>query len=201
VAVALLAPRRRPEHLVEVPALTDDALIAAAVAGNGESFGTLVERYDRAVYHLAYRTLHDVEEAKDATQEAFMKAYRALHTFRPGAKFSTWIFTIVYHACCDRLARRKRLSDAELPDRADPAAGPEALAEASDDARRLRAAIEGLPEKYRTVITLFHLQGKQYEEIATVLDLPMGTVKTHLFRAKELLRKALGDTIAERGPL
>jgi RNA polymerase sigma-70 factor (ECF subfamily) len=128
-----------------------------------------------------------------------MKAYRALHTFRPGAKFSTWIFTIVYHACCDRLARRKRWSDAELPDRADPSAGPEALAEAGDDARRLRAAIEALPEKYRTVITLFHLQGKQYDEIATVLDLPMGTVKTHLFRAKELLRKALGDQIAERG--
>jgi len=185
--------------LVEVPAVTDDALIAASVAGNGEAFGTLVERYERAVYHLAYRTLHDAEEAKDATQEAFMKAYRALHTFRPGAKFSTWIFTIVYHACCDRLARRKRWSDAELPDRADPSAGPEALAEAGDDARRLRAAIEALPEKYRTVITLFHLQGKQYDEIATVLDLPMGTVKTHLFRAKELLRKALGDHIAERG--
>jgi RNA polymerase sigma-70 factor (ECF subfamily) len=185
--------------LVEVPAVTDDALIAAAVAGNGEAFGTLVERYERAVYHLAYRTLRDVEEAKDATQDAFMKAYRALNTFRPGAKFSTWIFTIVYHACCDRLARRKRWSDAELPDRADPSAGPEALAEAGDDARRLRAAIEALPEKYRTVITLFHLQGKQYDEIATVLDLPMGTVKTHLFRAKELLRKALGDHIAERG--
>jgi RNA polymerase sigma-70 factor (ECF subfamily) len=185
--------------LVETPSVTDDALIAAAVAGNGDAFGTLVERYDRAVYHLAYRTLHDVEEAKDATQEAFLKAYRALHTFRPGAKFSTWIFTIVYHACCDRLARRKRWSDAELPDRADPSAGPDLLAEASDDAHRLRAAIAALPEKYRTVITLFHLQGKQYEEIATVLDLPMGTVKTHLFRAKELLRKALGDHIAERG--
>jgi len=184
---------------VEVPALTDDALIASALAGSGDAFGTLVERYERAVYHLAYRTLRDAEEAKDATQEAFMKAYRALNTFRPGAKFSTWIFTIVYHACCDRLARRKRWSDAELPDRADPAAGPEALAEASDDAHRLRAAIEALPEKYRTVITLFHLQGKQYDEIATVLDLPMGTVKTHLFRAKELLRKALGDQIAERG--
>jgi RNA polymerase sigma-70 factor (ECF subfamily) len=186
-------------RLVEAPAITDDALIAAAVAGRGEAFGTLVERYERAVYHLAFRTLRDAEEAKDATQEAFFKAYRALRTFRPGAKFSTWIFTITYHACCDRIARRKRFTNDELPDRADPGAGPAELAERADAAVRLRAAIDGLPEKYRTVVTLFHLQGKQYEEIAAVLDLPMGTVKTHLFRAKELLRKALGDVVAEQG--
>ncbi|GAC1417379.1 MAG: sigma-70 family RNA polymerase sigma factor [Candidatus Velthaea sp.] len=187
------------ERQVWAPAavITDDELIAAAIAGQAEAFGTLVERYERSVYHLAYRTLHDVEEAKDATQEGFFKAYRALRTFRPGAKFSTWIFSITYHACCDRLARRKRFSSEEMPDRADPAAGPEALTERGDDARRLRAAIDALPEKYRTVITLFHLAGKQYGEIAEVLDLPMGTVKTHLFRAKELLRKALGDTTAE----
>jgi len=184
---------------VEVPALTDDALIAAAVAGRNEAFGTLVERYERAVYHLAFRTLRDTEEAKDAAQEAFFKAYRALRTFRPGAKFSTWIFTITYHACCDRLARRKRYSNDELPDRADPGAGPAELAERTDTAVRLRAAIDDLPEKYRAVVTLFHLQGRQYEEIAAVLDLPMGTVKTHLFRAKELLRKALSDVVAEQG--
>lgn len=185
---------------VQSPAavVTDDELIASAIAGRAEAFGILVERYDRAVYHLAYRTLHDVEDAKDATQEAFFKAYRALRTFRPGAKFSTWIFTIAYHACCDRLARRKRFSGDELPDRADPAAGPETLAVRGDEAGRLRAAIDALPEKYRTVITLFHVSGKQYEEIAEVLGLPMGTVKTHLFRAKELLRKALADSTPER---
>ncbi|MFN2461528.1 MAG: RNA polymerase sigma factor [Candidatus Velthaea sp.] len=176
----------------------DDVLVAAAVAGNAEAFGTLVERYERAVFHLTLRTLRDAEEAKDATQEAFFKAYRALHTFRPGAKFSTWIFTIAYHACCDRLARRKRYSPDELHETADPAAGPETQAERNDEARRLHSAVDALPEKYRTVVTLFHLQGKQYEEIAAVLDLPMGTVKTHLFRAKELLRKALEETTLEK---
>ncbi len=191
MATALLdAPRAEPIVSAPGPA-TDDELIAAAIAGRAAAFGTLVERYERAVYHLAYRTLRDSEDAKDATQEAFFKAFRALRTFRPGAKFSTWILTIAYHASCDRLARRKRFSGDALPDRADPAAGPEVHAELADDARRLRAAIDALPEKYRTVITLYHLQNKQYEEIAQVLDLPMGTVKTHLFRAKELLRKAL----------
>jgi RNA polymerase sigma-70 factor (ECF subfamily) len=78
-----------------------------------------------------------------------------------------------------------------MPDRADAGPGPEQQAIALDEASRLRAAIDALPEKYRTVITLFHLQGRQYEEIAGVLGLPMGTVKTHLFRAKEQLRRLL----------
>lgn len=163
------------------------------LGGDSEAFAALVGRYDRAVYHLAYRTLHDVEEARDVAQEAFFKAYRSLRTFKQGSKFSTWIFAIAYHACCDRLNRRKRYSSDEMPDRADPGPGPEREAIAHDEARRLRAAIDALPEKYRTVITLYHLQGKQYDEIAEVLGLPMGTVKTHLFRAKEQLRKLLDD--------
>jgi RNA polymerase sigma-70 factor, ECF subfamily len=187
-----------PAVLAEVPRIRehdsgpdDGEVVAMVLGGNPEAFTLLVERYDRAVYHLAYRTLQNVEEARDAAQEAFFKAYRSLRTFKPGSKFSTWIFAIAYHACCDRLSRRKRFSQEELPDRADPAPGPEHQAIALDDARRLRAAIDVLPEKYRTVITLYHLQGKQYEEIARVLGLPLGTVKTHLFRAKEQLRKLL----------
>ena len=160
------------EPPVAAPVVDDQALIAAPLAGRSDAFGELVSRYERAVYHLAVRTLHDPTEAEDAAQEAFFKAYRALNTSRPGAKFSTWIFTICYRACCDRLGKRKRLSRDELPNRADPSAGPEALAERNDEARRLRAAIDGLPEKYRAVVTLYHLQGKQYEEIATVLNLP-----------------------------
>ena len=176
---------------VAAPVVDDQALISAVLAGRTDAFEEIVIRYERAVYNLAVRTLRDSTEAQDATQEAFFKAYRALHTFRPGAKFSTWIFTICYRLCCDRLAKRKRFSGDELPDRADPSAGPAALAERNDEALRLRAAIDALPEKYRAVITLYHLQGKQYEEIASVLNLPLGTVKTHLFRAKEQLRKAL----------
>jgi len=174
------------------PAPSDDGiLVATALAGRAEAFGTLVERYERAVYHLCLRTMRDPDEAADCTQEAFFKAFRSLATFKPGSRFSTWIFSIAYHACCDRLGRKKRYSNDEMPERADPAPGPAAVAERNDEAQLLRAAIEALPEKYRTVITLYHLQGRQYEEIAEVLKLPMGTVKTHLFRAKELLRKAL----------
>ena len=189
VAAAVMeAPAIDPATTVD-----DQTLVTEALAGRGEAFGTLVERYDRAVYHLAYRTLRDAEEARDVAQEAFFKAFRSLRTFRPGAKFSTWIFSITYHACCDRLNRRKRYSNEELPERADPGAGPEQEAIAGDEARRLRAAIAQLPEKYRSVITLYHLQGSQYDEIAQVLEIPIGTVKTHLFRAKEQLRRMLNQ--------
>lgn len=187
---ALLA--EAPRLLVR-PVPDDGDLVALTLRGNSDAFATLVERYDRAVYHLAYRTLRDVEEARDATQEAFFKAFRSLRTFKPGAKFSTWIFAIAYHGCCDRLSRRKHYTGDELPERADAGPGPEQQVIDLDRATRLRSAIEALPEKYRTVITLFHLQGKQYDEIATVLGLPMGTVKTHLFRAKEQLRRLLGE--------
>jgi RNA polymerase sigma-70 factor (ECF subfamily) len=193
MGVALLA-----EPPAESPEVTDGDLIAAALGGAGDAFAALLERYERAVYHLAYRTLRNVEEAEDATQDAWLKAYRALTTFRPEARFSTWIFTICYRVCCDRLAKRKRQSGAEISDVADPAAGPERLYERSDEAARLRRAIEALPEKYRVAITLFHLQDQRYEEIALTLGLPLGTVKTHLFRAKELLRTALDDTAAGR---
>ena len=190
--MAALAQAPNPGRMTTGP--EDGQLVAMTLRGHPEAFATLVERYDRAVYHLAYRTLHDVEDARDATQEAFFKAFRSLRTFKPGARFSTWIFAIAYHACCDRLNRRKRYSNEELPDRADAGPGPEQQAIALDEAQRLRDAIDALPEKYRTVITLFHLQGKQYEEIANVLGLPMGTVKTHLFRAKEQLRRLLSGT-------
>ncbi len=189
---ALAQPGARVSARTGTLEVDDDAtLVAATLAGRSEAFGTLIERYERAVYNLCLRTLRDAEEAKDASQEAFLKAFRAMRTFRPDAKFSTWIFSIAYHACCDRFNRRKRYSDSELPERADPGPGPDAVLERRDEAAELRAAIDALPEKYRAVVTLYHLQGHQYEEIARVLDLPMGTVKTHLFRAKEQLRRQL----------
>ncbi len=182
-----------------ISGISDQDLIVGALAGNGEAFGVLVERYERAVYNLCLRMLRNVEDAKDATQEAFLKAYRALRTFKLGARFSTWILTIAYNASCDRLAKRKHDSGVELPERADQRPGPAEEIEREDEARALRRAIDTLPEKYRAVITLYHLQGLQYDDIALILGLPMGTVKTHLFRGKELLRQRLSSESEDDG--
>lgn len=179
--------------MAAIPALSDQDLVTGTLAGNGQDFEVLVGRYERAVYNLALRMLRNAEDAKDATQEAFFKAYRSLRTFKTGAKFSTWILAIAYNASCDRLAKRRHFSNSEIPERADPGPGPAEQTEREDEAERLRRTIDALPDKYRAVITLYHLQGKQYDEIATILGVPMGTVKTHLFRAKELLRRRLNE--------
>jgi RNA polymerase sigma-70 factor (ECF subfamily) len=189
VAVAF---KERP--VVQLPVDDDEAFVRAALSGQPEAFGVLVERYERAVFTLTLRMMRDRDDASDAAQDAFYRAFRSLHTYRPGAKFSTWLFTIAHNCCIDRLNRRNRFAGSEITDYADAAPGPEARYEQDDEARRLRAAVDALPEKYRVVVTLYHLQHRQYEEIARVLGLPIGTVKTHLFRAKELLRKRLNET-------
>jgi RNA polymerase sigma-70 factor (ECF subfamily) len=179
---------------VQLPVDDDEAFVRAALSGQPEAFGVLVERYERAVFTLTLRMMRDRDDASDCAQDAFYRAFRSLHTYRPGARFSTWLFTIAHNCCIDRLNRRNRFAGGEITDYADAAPGPEARYEQDDEARRLRAAVDALPEKYRVVITLYHLQHRQYEEIARVLGLPIGTVKTHLFRAKELLRKRLNET-------
>src|SRR5579872_2290529 len=116
-----------------ISGISDQDLVVGALGGDGASFGVLVERYERAVYNLCLRMLRNVEDAKDASQEAFFKAYRSLRTFKLGAKFSTWILTIAYNTSCDRLSQRKHDSSAELPDRADARPGPAEETEREDE--------------------------------------------------------------------
>jgi len=190
VALTLALPSRSTTY-PPTASSGDAACVARTLSGEPDAFETLVVRYDRAVYHLCLRTMRDPGEARDCAQETFFKAYRSLRTYKPSGRFSTWILAIAYHACCDRLERRKRFASGDVPDVPDLMPGPDLLAERADAARTLRAAVDALPERYRTVIALYHLQGKQYDEIARILGLPLGTVKTHLFRAKALLREAL----------
>ncbi|MDE2571609.1 MAG: sigma-70 family RNA polymerase sigma factor [bacterium] len=171
----------------------DRRLVLAAMRGEHEAFAALVHAYEQPVYHFASRTLRHGEEAADVTQETFVKAYRGLRIFRPELRFSTWLFSIAYHACCDRMGKRRRLSGDEPPDRQDPGPGPEELALRRDLQGRMQAAIARLPERYRAVVTLFYLNDRSYEEVAAILGVPLGTVKTHLHRAKERLRVMLAS--------
>lgn len=176
------------------------ALVRQAVAGRSSAFNALVECYQRRLYLYCYRMLGNADDASDAVQEAFVRAWRNIATFRTEQPFSPWLYRIAHNVCIDGLRRRPNaLSlDVEMSEGRDPAdraAGPEEAAEAAETRRMIRAAIADLPEKYRAVMLLRHGQGMSLDEIAEALGLPLNTVKVHLFRARERMRGRLSETL------
>ena len=177
---------------------TEQHLIQRAQNGDHDAFAALVTEHQRYVYNLALRVLKNEEEALDLAQETFVRAWTALPNFRGQSQFRTWLYRIVTNLCYNRLPNLRRslneLGDeviAEMPGTeptfADPAQGLES--------RELRSylyeAIDHLDENYRLLISLRYQNELSYDEIAIMLNLPLGTVKTGLFRAKEQLRRAL----------
>ena len=174
---------------------SDDALLLAAREGSREAFGLLAMRYRDALTRYAYRYVRDRHEAGDVAQEALLRAFRHLDTFQRDRSFQTWLFVIARNAAFDVLRRRERIAAGAVPDEGIPssAPGPEERAVRDDEARIVRCALAALPGRYREPIELYYLSGLRYRDIALVLGLPIGTVKTHIARAKQRLRNALED--------
>jgi RNA polymerase sigma-70 factor (ECF subfamily) len=155
-----------------------------------------VNIYARYVYNLALRVVRNPQEAEDLSQEAFLRAWRYLPSFRREAKFSTWLYRIVTNLCYNRLPRLKReLNEitldegaVDLPDQRQ-SVEPALITEDLKD--HLHKAMDDLPQGYRLLITLRHQQAMSYAEIAETTGMPLGTVKTGLFRARNLLREAI----------
>ncbi len=194
---ALVKGETRTITLVEQ---TDAELVKHTLGGNTQAYNNLVQRYQRQVYNLAYRMLGNAEDAGDLVQETFLRAYNALGTFRQDASFLTWLYKIASNLCIDHLRSRKAKGalslDVELAEGREPAAdarscGPEEAAMRDSVKDVVQRAIKNLPERYRLVVTMRHLQDMSVEEIAQALNMPTGTVKTHLFRAREMLRERL----------
>lgn len=164
-------------------------LVSRCQAGDETAFGELVDHYKNLVYAMVYRMVNDRNQADDLAQEVFLKVHRGLPYFRGEARLSTWIYRIVANVCVQARTRRRELQPAAagLPDRGAPD-GAFADLELRD---RLEKAIAQLPDQYRMLIAAHYLQGVQYEALAESLNLPLGTVKTHLYRAKKLLREIL----------
>ncbi len=173
--------------------LDDDVLVARASAGNDNpAFAELVRRHQGKVRGLLLRLTNNPSLADDLAQEVFLRAYRGLVGFEGRSRFSTWLYRIAYNVFLNHRTRTREL--ACLPeDYESHAAAPESeLSPQRYDLRRdLADAVTRLPERYRAVVTLYYLEDVSYPEIAEVLDLPLGTVKTHLHRAKKLLREHL----------
>ena len=183
---------------------TDYELIDEAIDGNEASYGIIMERYKNSLHGIIYRMVRNQEETQDLVQEAFIKAYKALRTFNKQYSFSTWLFKIASNNCIDHL-RKKRLStisiDAPIEtmdgsitqDIPDSTYNPEKDIIRNEVINTIHHTIDQLPKKYREVINLRHKQDKSYEEIATELELPIGTVKARIFRAREILKKSLRE--------
>jgi RNA polymerase sigma-70 factor (ECF subfamily) len=172
----------------------DAELVARACEGDEAAFEQLVLRHQRYVFNLAYRVLGDYAEAEDMTQEAFVRVWRGLSGFRGQAQFTTWLYRIVHNLCLNRLPglRRELLQTEPLEEvLADPGPSLTDLFDTRERLAFLHAQLNRLPEKYRLVLTLRYLQHLSYAEVAAALDMPMGTVKTHIHRARRLLRERL----------
>ena len=169
-------------------------LITRAQGGDPAAFETLVDQHARYVFNLALRLVHDPHEAENLSQEAFFRAWRGLPRFRAEASFTTWLYQIVTHLCYNGLPRlRVELAALnpdemmiEIPDER-PALEDTVLGDELQ--RTLHKALDELPDGYRLLLTLRHLQELSYAEIAEVTGLPLGTVKTGIYRARKVLRQ------------
>ena len=178
-----------------------DEALAERVRSSGDvaAFSMLVTRYRGRLIALARRMLpgSSSDEAEDMAQEAFVAAYAKRTSFRKGEPFRPWLYKIAVNRCLDRLrALSRRPVTIEIGSLSEPKTfgnGPEELLLSTENEARLQAAVAALPPKLRAVFVLRHLDDLSYEEIATATGLPLGTVKTHLFRARAELRTALAE--------
>ena len=177
---------------------TEATLIQRAQKGDQDAFAVLVDEHQRYVYNLALRVVRDENEALDLTQETFVRAWTALPNFRGQSQFRTWLYRITTNLCYNRLpGLRRSLADfgddvlADIPEPGQTLANPAREIESNETRNYLHQAIDGLEPNYKILIIMRYQQELSYEEIASVLNLPLGTVKTGLFRAKEKLRLAL----------
>jgi RNA polymerase sigma-70 factor (ECF subfamily) len=178
--------------------ITDEALaLRVSLTGDGGAFALLVDRYRGRLVGLARRMLGgSAEEAEDVAQEVFVAAYHARGRYRRGEPFRSWLYRIAVNRCIDRQraqGRRPGMSalNTLLVDPVDPGESPLDALLADERDERLQSAVDALPPKYRAVFLLRHLDDLSYEEIAAAVELPLGTIKTHLFRARAQLREAL----------
>jgi len=195
-----------PAETPPPPGLDERVLIQRCIAGDPAAFEPLVEKYRQRVWRLAYQVLHDREEAWDVAQEAFVRAFHSLRSFRGQSAFYTWLFRITVNVATDRHRQRSAQARALGPERVpeeewarstpDPGGGPEQEATRAEQRERIRRALDTLPPKARTIIMLSDVEGLSYREIAEVLNCPIGTVMSRLHNARKRLKGLLGPLLA-----
>ena len=181
--------------------ISNEELLELCKRQDQEALGLLFRRHERAVYSLLYRMLNSHEDAEEALAEVFVKVWRAAASFKGEAKFTTWLFRIASNTGRDMLRSRKSrpevsveeviVNEVEAGERSGSAdyANPEKLAIRSDELARIARAMKGLSEEDRLLVSLYHFQSMDYEQIAEITKIPPGNLKVRLFRARQRLRK------------
>ena len=184
----------------------DHRLIAESVAGDTRAFGVLVTRYQDRLYNTVFRLVDNAEDARDVVQEAFLSAYQSLGSFKGDSLFFTWLYRIAINSAIS-MKRKQRsvlrltsgLESGTLSEPADPseATQPGRALEMAEDERRVHQALARLSAEHRTVLVLKDMEGRKYEEMAELLEVPIGTVRSRLHRARLELREILLQTEKE----
>ena len=200
-SIARAAAGTRSEERLEAATRPDESIVAGVVAGSSADFEILVRRHQSAIYSFLLRMLHDPEEALDLTQEVFLKVFCSLERYDARFRFTTWMYRIASNAAIDHIRKRRPgrvLSLDTWPDDDQPVrevAGsgptPDQILQARETRGRLEGALKALPSDYRQVLLLRHEGERRYDEIAKITGLPIGTVKNRIFRAREILRRAV----------
>ena len=188
----------------------DRQLVERAQRGDKRAFELLVEKYQRKLARLLSRFIRDPAEVEDVTQEAFIKAYRALPAFRGDSAFYTWLYRIGINTAKNYLMAMGRRAPTSTEVEADEAEGfeegehlrdintPESVLLSNEIAETVNSTIEGLPEELRTAIQLREIEGMSYEDIAQVMNCPIGTVRSRIFRAREAIAERLRPLLGTR---
>jgi RNA polymerase sigma-70 factor (ECF subfamily) len=177
--------------------LDDQMIVAEVVSGQKELFRLLVNRHEKKVYGMGLSFFRNPDDASDFTQEVFLKVYRGLSHFEGRSRFSTWLYTIAYHTAVNNAARpdARYTSIADAEDITIDADTPErqSLRQALREA--VREAVRDLPERYQVCVDLFFFYECSYQEIESITGYPVNTIKSHVFRAKKLLREKLAGLV------
>lgn len=175
----------------------DAELIAETLQGRSEAFGELVRKYQDRLYNSVLHTVGNVEEARDVVQEALVQAFQSLGSFRNSSAFYTWLYRIAFNTAISRLRRKRNLASLEYGREStgrepiDWGPAPSERLEREERCQCVRQAITGLTEEQRAVLVLREMEGLQYDAIAEILNLPVGTVRSRLHRARMQLRETL----------
>jgi RNA polymerase sigma factor (sigma-70 family) len=175
-----------------------ERLVSKILAGNTRAFESLIEEQKRLVSHIVFRMVSNQADREEICQDVFMKVYQNLKGFHFESKLSTWIARIAYNTCINYLAKKKvpLLDDCSLEEKtldSFPAQGmlPDEYAEKNDVSQRLQREIDKMPVNFRMILTLYHLNNLTYNQITEIMQMPEGTVKSYLFRARKLLKERL----------